>query len=446
MEKTFIKNMIVLAILAASSFCSAAVKPNIVLIMTDDQGYFDLSCHGNPVIKTPNIDKFHSESTRFTQFHVSSSCAPTRAALMTGKHPFRSGVTHTVKKRERLSLNSITIADILKQAGYTSGIFGKWHLGDDSEYRPDNRGFDEALIHGAGGLGQVKFGDHSDNKTTPYDDPTLYHNGDFVKKQGYCTDIFFAEALSWMRKQKEANTPFFCYIPTNAPHGPDICDDKYSDPYEEKVPTPKYYGMIANIDENIGKFMTSLKTEGLEKNTLVIFMTDNGHPKKKKWECNAGQKGGKITPYQGGIRVPCFFRWTGYFKAGIDIDKLAAHIDILPTLAELAGAKIPAQAKIEGMSLLPLLKDEKAPWPKRTLYTHNGRWKTGSPKKYGGSAIRTGDHKLVNDNELYNIKDDPQESENLFRTKPELAEQLLQEYNKWWDSVQQDIKINEPGT
>ena len=268
----------------------AAPKVNIVLIMTDDQGYYDLGCHGNTVIKTPNIDKFYKESTRFTQFHVSSSCAPTRAALMTGKHPFRSGVTHTIKKRERLSLNSMTLADILKNAGYTSGIFGKWHLGDEKAYRPDNRGFDEALSHGAGGLGQAGYGDHRDNKTSPYNDPTLYHNGEFVKKKGYCTDIFFDEALSWMQKQKKADRSFFCYITPNAPHSPDICDNKYSDPYEGKVSAPKYYGMIANIDENIGKFMASLESQGFEKDTLVIFMSDNGHTKKRKWECNAERR------------------------------------------------------------------------------------------------------------------------------------------------------------
>ncbi len=169
---------------AGTQLFAAQKQPNIVLIMTDDHGYFDLSCHGNTVVKTPHIDQLHAESVRFTQFHVSSSCSPTRAALMAGKHPFRSGVTHTVDGRERLSLGSKTVADVLKTAGYASGIFGKWHLGDETEYRPDHRGFDEALIHGAGGLGQAGHGDHRDNKKTPYDDPTLYHNGEFVKKSG----------------------------------------------------------------------------------------------------------------------------------------------------------------------------------------------------------------------------------------------------------------------
>jgi len=421
----------------------APKQPNIVLIMTDDQGYFDLACHGNPVVKTPNIDKLYAESLRFTQFHVSSTCAPTRAALMTGKHPFRSGVTHTIDQRERLSLDSITVAEVLKSAGYRSGIFGKWHLGDASEYRPDNRGFDEALIHGAGGLGQTKFGDHPDNRKNPYNDPTLYHNGEFVKKTGYCTDIFFNEALAWMRRQKAAGKPFFCYLATNAPHSPDICDPRYSDPYQGKVPAPKYYGMIANIDENIGSLMAALESEGFDENTLVIFMTDNGHSKKRQWDCNAGQRGCKATPYQGGIRVPCFFRWPGRLAPGTDVDKLTAHIDMLPTFAELAGATMPAEAQVEGISLVPLLQGEKAEWPIRTIYTHDGRWPNGKPDKFGGCSIRIGDWKLVDGKELFNIPNDPREENNLFAGKPEIAQQLLKEYDRWWNRVQDDIKINQ---
>ena len=410
--------------------------------MSDDQGYYDLSCHGNTVLKTPAIDQLHGESTRLTQFHVSSSCAPTRAALMTGKHPFRSGVTHTIQNRERMSLDSVTLAEVLKGAGYTSGIFGKWHLGDESEYRPDNRGFDEALIHGAGGLGQVKFGDHPDNGKNAYYDPTLYHNGDFVKKTGYCTDIFFNEAWSWILKQTEAKQPYFCYIATNTPHTPDSCDTKYSAPYEGKVPAPKYYGMIANLDENVGTLLKRLKEQGSEEDTLVIFMTDNGHSKKRKWPSNAGQRGAKCSTYQGGIRVPFFVRWAGHFEAGLDVDHVAAHIDILPTLAELAGATVPEHAKVEGMSLLPLLKEEDATLPSRAIYSHNGRWKD-VPNKFS-SALRLGDYKLVGDKELYNIAEDPAEENNLFSDNPEIAQQLLKQYDSWWDSVQDDLTINQP--
>ena len=436
MKKTLL--CFVMAWVAASV---EAGRPNIILIMSDDQGYYDLSCHGNTVLKTPVIDRLHRESARFTQFHVSSSCAPTRAALMTGKHPFRSGVTHTIDQRERMSLDSVTLAEVLKGAGYTSGIFGKWHLGDEAEYRPDNRGFDEALIHGAGGLGQVKFGDHPDNSKNAYYDPTLYHNGDFVKKEGYCTDIFFNEAWAWMQKQKKAKKPFFCYIATNTPHTPDSCDTRYSAPYEGKVPAPKYYGMIANLDENVGTLLKRLKEQGSEEDTLVIFMTDNGHSKKRKWPSNAGQRGAKCSVYQGGIRVPCFIRWPGQFKAGVDIDNLAAHIDILPTFAELTGASVPAEAKVEGISLLPLLKDGNAAWPKRAIYSHNGRWRQ-KPKKDG--AVRVGDFKLVGNKELYNVPEDPGEQNNLFSKNPELAQQMLKTYDAWWESVQADIRINQP--
>lgn len=358
-KKLYLTSYLCLA-LGCVSAAAEASRPNIILIMNDDQGYYDLSCHGNTVLKTPAIDQLRRESTRFTQFHVSSSCAPTRAALLTGKHPFRSGVTHTIQKRERMSLDSVTLAEVLKPAGYTSGIFGKWHLDDDSEYRPDNRGFDEALIHRAGGFGQVKFGDHPDNGKNAYYDPTLYHNGNFVKKKGYCTDIFFNEAWSWILKHKEAKQPYFCFIATNTPHTPDSCDTKYSSPYEGKVPAPKYYGMIANLDENIGTLMKRLMQQGSDGDTLVIFMTDNGHSKKRKWP--------------------------GRFQAGLDIDQVAAHIDILPSLAELAGATIPDHAKVEGISLLPLLNNENAALPKRAIYSHNGRW-SDAPKKFA-STIR----------------------------------------------------------
>src|SRR4051812_25462033 len=189
-------------------------KPNIIFILTDDQGYGDLSCHGNPILKTPYLDRLHDEGVRFTDFHVSPTCAPTRSALLTGRHEFKNGVTHTILERERLTLKATTLADVLRASGYTTGIFGKWHLGDEAAYRPGRRGFDEAFTHGCGGIGQSYPGSCGDAPRNSYFDPVILHNERFVKTRGYCTDVFFAQATSWIASVK-GKKPFFCMIATN---------------------------------------------------------------------------------------------------------------------------------------------------------------------------------------------------------------------------------------
>src|SRR5437016_1478535 len=253
-------------------------RPNIVFILTDDQGYGDLSCHGNPVLKTPNLDRLHAEGVRFTDFHVSPTCSPTRAALMTGRHEFKSGVTHTINERERLSLKATTIAQVLKSAGYTTGIFGKWHLGDEADRWPDKRGFDEMFIHGGGGIGQTFPGSCGDAPGNTYFDPAILHNGRFEKTTGYCTDVFFRQALKWIDAQRKGRGPFFAYIPLNAAHAPLQVPDKYFKRYEGKAPenTAKFYGMIENLDDNFAILLKRLKNWGIEDNTLLIFLTDNG--------------------------------------------------------------------------------------------------------------------------------------------------------------------------
>src|SRR5215211_6338467 len=213
---------------------SAAHQPNIIFILTDDQSYGDLSCHGNPILKTPNIDRLHDEGVRFTDFHVSPTCAPTRSALMTGRHELRSGVTHTINERERMSLAATTLAQILKSAGYATGIFGKWHLGDEAPYQPDRRGFDEVFIHGAGGIGQSYPGSCGDAPGNTYFDPAILHNGKFEKTKGYCTDVFFNQALTWIEKQKDRG-PFYCHISTNTPHAPLDCPPEYEKRYADQV-------------------------------------------------------------------------------------------------------------------------------------------------------------------------------------------------------------------
>src|SRR5829696_182191 len=314
--------------------------PNIIIIMPDDIGFGDFSCNGNPIIRTPAIDAFSRESVRFTDFHVSPTCAPTRAALMTGRHEFKNGVTHTINERERLTLHATTLAQVLKSAGYTTGIFGKWHLGDEPDRWPDKRGFDEMFIHGAGGIGQTYPGSCGDAPGNTYFDPAILHNGKFERTHGYCTDVFFREAETWINSVKRKQ-PFFAFITPNAAHAPLDVPDKYFRHYEGKVPDAvgKFYGMIENIDENVGRLLAQLKERGLSENTLVIFMTDNGSATGASF-FNAGMRGSKNSPYQGGTRVPSFWRWPAAFQGGVDCTALTAHIDVFPTLAEIAGAKL----------------------------------------------------------------------------------------------------------
>ena len=251
-------------------------KPNIILVMPDDVGYGDYACLGNPIMRTPSVDSFQKQSLLFTQFHVSPTCSPTRSALMSGRHEFKNGVTHTIGGRERMSLNTFTLPQMLKSVGYATGIFGKWHLGDEEAYRPESRGFDEVYIHGSGGIGQS--GDAPGNNNI---NPTLWHNGKFEKTKGYCTDLFFAQAIKWMDGKREAKQPFFAYIPLNAAHAPHVVPEEYYQQYlgkpGVKEEVAKFFGMLENIDTNFGALLAKLKEWGIENNTLVIYIgTDNG--------------------------------------------------------------------------------------------------------------------------------------------------------------------------
>jgi arylsulfatase len=429
-------------------------RPNIIFLLTDDQGYGDLSCHGNPVLKTPNLDRLHDEGVRFTDFHVSPTCSPTRAALMTGRHEFKNGVTHTILERERLTLKATTVAQVLKSAGYTTGIFGKWHLGDEAAYQPNRRGFDEVFIHGGGGIGQSYPGSCGDAPGNTYFDPAILHNGKFEKTKGYCTDVFFAQALRWIESVK-GSKPFFCYLATNAPHAPLQVRPEDEKRYADRVKdanAAKFFGMIANIDDNVGRLLDKLKDWGLERDTLVVFMNDNGGTA-GVGVYNAGMRGQKVTPWLGGTRAASFWRWPGTLKPG-DVDRLAAHIDFLPTVAELAGAKLSdeVRAQVEGRSLVPLLRDPKADWPDRFLFTHIGRWPKGakpSEHKYAHCAVRSPRWHLVCDTrdgskrwQLFDVKADPGEKADVADKHPEVVTELDAAYDKWWDSVQPGL-VNE---
>ncbi len=444
-------------------------KPNIILVMTDDQGYGDLACHGHPYLKTPNLDKLHSQSTRFTDFHASPTCAPTRAALMSGRAPFKNGVTHTILERERMTLKATTIAQVLKTAGYTTGIFGKWHLGDADPYQPDNRGFDESFIHGAGGIGQNYPGTESNPPGNGYFDPAIKHNSTFVKTKGYSTDVFFKQSLAWIKQCRDQKKPFFAYLSTNAPHGPYIVADKYKAPYLGKGQASKdkkgkkgkrrdnsaaFYGMIANIDENMGVLMQKLDEWGLADNTLLIFMTDNGSA---AGNYNCGMKGKKGSANEGGSRVPLFMRLPGAIKPNTNITRLTRHYDLFPTLASIAGATIPEGVKLDGRDLLPLINDPQAPWPDRSTVFHKGRWnKKGAAgrwgqgntdpdqAKYNGFAVRNESWRLVGD-ALYNIDKDPGETTDVARQHPEIVATMRKTFDTWWADVR-PLMVNENAT
>jgi arylsulfatase A-like enzyme len=423
-------------------------RPNIILLLTDDQGLGDLSCTGNPYLKTPNLDRIHALGSRFTDFHVSPGCSPTRSAIMSGRHEFEVGVTHTIFQRERLAPGVVTIAEALRRAGYSTGLFGKWHLGDDKAYLPQQRGFDEVLMHGAGGIGQFKWGDFEENSKNPYFDSVLLHNDTIVRTKGFCTDLFFAAAMAWINQQHAEKKPFFAYIPLNAPHGPMIAPDKYKKRFLDlgfDNQSAARYGMIENLDDNVGLLLADLESHGMLEDTLVVFMTDNGMSMptgsihgKKFTPFNAGMKGSKCTPNEGGTRVPSFWMWKGHVQEGLDIPALAAHIDLYRTFCDLAGAKIPSSSlEPGGRSLVPLLENPKTDWPDRTLFLHVGRWNPGErdPSKYKGCAVRTSRWRLVNNNELYDILADRGQTKDVATQNPEVVADLRKKFDAWWDSL-----------
>jgi arylsulfatase A-like enzyme len=422
--------------------CSFAAEkpPNVILIMTDDQGYGDVGFHGNKMIQTPNLDALARQSIRLTNFHVDPTCAETRSALMTGRYSCRTGVWHTVLGRSLLRRDETTMANVFANAGYQTGIFGKWHLGDGYPFRPGDRGFHESLVLGGGGVMQIP-----DAWGNDYFDDDYSRRGKPEKQQGYCTDVFFSAATKFIEANRKA--PFFCYIATNAPHSPYNVDPKYAKPYvDQGVPQPmaNFYGMIANIDENLGKLLARLKELEVEDNTFVIFMTDNGSAagtekpaNKGAWKgYSAGMKAQKGSQYEGGHRVPFFLRVpkgaAGVSAEPREINRLAAHFDVLPTLIELCGMKTPNGVKFDGTSLLPLLANPSI-WPERTLFVHSQR--VDVPEKWRKCSVMTDRWRLVDGKELYDLPADPGQSQDVAEKHAEVVARLRGEYEKWWESV-----------
>ncbi|WP_072864407.1 arylsulfatase [Arenibacter palladensis] len=400
-------------------------KPNVILVLTDDQGIGDLGCHGNPWLKTPNIDKFYTEAVRMTDFHVSPVCTPTRGAIMTGQYPINNGAWATYKGRDALSGNATTMAEIFRDNGYKTGMFGKWHLGDNYPARPTDLGFDVAVHHKAGGVGEL-----SDYWGNNYFDDTYFVNNEPEQFEGYCTDIWFYEAMKFIESTKE---PFFVYLATNAPHSPHYVDEKYADPYKPfvgtEIPNAEFFGMIANIDENFGKLEKFLKKARLADNTILIFMTDNGatagFDSHRNLGYNMGFRGRKGDETEGGHRVPFFIRWKdGKVSGGWDIQETTAHVDLIPTLAGLCDISIPMNTKLDGLDFSPLLLKKGGKLGERTLFVHSRQdWRP--PLDVVETCLIKDKWRLVNGNELYDIEKDQMQLTNLADRHPEIVKALL---------------------
>lgn len=420
-------------------------RPNVILMMTDDQGYGDLGCHGNPILRTPHLDRLYCESIRLTDFHVSPFCTPTRAALMTGRYPARTGAYRTSSGRTMMHPQEKTIAHLFADNGYATGMIGKWHLGDNAPHRPQDRGFQHVVWHRCGGIGQA-----SDYWGNDYFDDTYERNGRFESFTGYCTDVWFAESMRFIEENKDR--PFFLYLATNAPHGPYRVADNWKEPYEGKANWgngPAFCGMIANIDHNIGLLRKRLQELELNENTILIFMTDNGTANGAKFGqdvlnseavagFNAGMRGKKSSVYEGGHRVPFFIHWpAGGLVGGRDVGVLSAHLDVLPTLAQLCEIPVPQSHQPDGRSFAEQLQvDTSAPHRDHLIVQfQGGPYFHSQPEPWSYSCVLTDRWRLIHGKELYDIQRDPAQRTDVSADHKKVVEQLRALYVPFWESV-----------
>lgn len=451
-----------LALLCAAD--APAASPNVVVLMTDDQGYGELSCHGNPVLKTPNLDRLHRESIRFTDFHVAPMCTPTRGQLMTGLDALRNGAMNVSSGRTLLRRELPTMPQLFSGAGYGTGIFGKWHLGDTFPYRPEDRGFHETVWFPSSHIGSVP-----DVWNNDYFDDTYVHNGRRQAFTGYTTDVFFREAIRWMQARAAAGEPFLCYLPTAAPHWPHFVPPRYReamqgalDEAQSRLPAMpqnkakelvSYLAMIANIDENVGRLEAFLRESGLRDNTIVVFLTDNGSTFGPDYY-PAGMKGRKTTLWEGGHRVPCFVRWpAGRLRAPSDLDGLACVQDLLPTLLDLCGVPPPKNARFDGISLAPVLRGQATLPEDRMLVINYSRMPHGinqptadnpAVPRREGAAVLWKRWRLLEDRELYDLSTDPLQERNVIAAHPLIAAEMRAHLDRWWTDVKDPCRGFQP--
>ncbi|ADE53627.1 arylsulfatase [Coraliomargarita akajimensis] len=423
--------LLICAFLVTGVYLHAASQPNVIVVITDDQGYGDLACLGNPVVETPNLDQLHAESVRFTDFHVDPTCAPTRGALLTGKYAHRAGVWHTVCGGNHLRASELTMADVFKQAGYRTALFGKWHLGSNYPYRPMDRGFDEWLGNGDGGTGTTD--DWFDNDRV---NDWYWHNGERVQREGFAPDVFFDAAIDYIQQDAVKKQPFLIYLATYLPHDPHTLPDaSWADKYKETVSSYEafYFAGVERIDWNIGRLRDALKVQGLAENTILIFMTDNGTV--VGWRLfNAGMRGHKAQVYDGGHRVPFFIHWpAGKLQVGRDVSDLTAHIDVLPTLIELCGLSGSTSIDFDGRSFSQQLFNPELELAERTLFVENQR--TFVAQAWWQTAGMTNRWRLVDDKELYDMSTDPGQRTNVINDHPEVVASIRAAHKAYWTRV-----------
>ena len=420
-------------------------RPNVVFVLTDDQGYGDLGCTGNPDIQTPQIDEFYKEAVRLTDYHVAPLCAPTRGAIFTGRRPLRNGVWATCWGRSILHEGETTLAEVFRDNGYATGLFGKWHLGDNYPYRPQDRGFTEVVAHKGGGVGQTP-----DFWGNNYFDDSYYQNGKLTRYEGYCTDVWFDAAERFI--ESHLDEPFFACITTNAPHEPYLVEEKYAAPYRENenIIHPEFYGMISNIDLNFGRLRKKLSDWGIEDNTVLIFMTDNGTAGGCEIDgnehvlrgYNAGMRGMKTSYYDGGHRVPFFIRWpNGGLDGGRDVEDTSYHVDFFPTLADLCGLSMPP-LQLDGVSLKGVLTGEEA-LPKGRVEFMQYHQSTVVPSKWESSVV-SDQWRLVRGKELYDIKADPGQNRDIAGQHPEVVRRLRAAHEAYWQEMQGTMGVYSP--
>ncbi len=444
----------------AVSWLIAQKRPNVIIMMTDDQGYGDLGSHGNPYLKTPNIERIAAEGVEMTQFFAYPNCSASRAALLTGRYPYRTGVTAVTQVDHFMNTVEVTLAEILGENGYRTGIFGKWHLGDNCPMRPTDQGFQEALVHKGGGIGQA-----AGPSGNTYFDPILEHNNESKRFEGYCDDIFTNAALAFISQEREE--PFFAYLATNLPHFPLQVPDKQAAPYREMglhEDNALTYGMIANIDDNVGRVLDLLDSLGIAEETIVIFLSDNGPRNRRtkndvypgRWVANL--RGTKTSVYECGIRVPFMVRWPGKIPESQQSTTMGTVIDIVPTILDVCGLAAQNENTLDGQSLLSIWENPRDSLPDRPFFVqmHYGP----TPFKYMHFAVRTQRFKLVSPHdfphgilyqptddeledvlanlELYDVINDPSERINLAQRQPEIVEKLLFQYEEWFDEVTEE--------
>ncbi len=439
----------------------SAAPPNVILIMTDDQGYGDFGIHGNELINTPHLDQFARESATLSDFYVSPVCSPTRANLMTGRYNYRTGVVDTFKGRSMMHASEYTIAEALADAGYATGIFGKWHLGDNYPLRASDQGFQESYVHRGGGLGQPS--EPIENQRR-YTNPILFHNDQQIETRGYCTDLYFEAAARFINHAVDEEKPFFAYIATNAPHSPfhDVPEALYQkyramdlspimrNKADDQDTVARIFAMIENVDTNIGILLDQLDRRDVARDTIVIYLNDNG-PNGDRF--TGPFRGQKNNVFEGGIRSPLWVRWPARLAAGTVSDRVAAHYDIMPTILGATGVAVPADLELDGRSLLPLLEGKSLDWPDRDIIVqaHRGDY----PYPLHNFAMRSQDWKLLRHSgfqneqpdhnvpfELYDMTVDQGESNNLSEERPAIANEMMKRYMTWFSDVSKTRRNN----